>query len=167
MILIADFHHPRLLLFAKRVVTSEYLSLVLRIFIGIISIKASIWKIVTPKIWLENLAAYEIIPFELVNFFAVVIPSVELICGIFLIIGLRTRAAAAFYGLFILLITMGITVNLLRKRQINCGCFSPTGEPISLWKVFKNIFEVIILAQIFFFDRIIMFRRIGFQFFNR
>ena len=156
-----------LLLFGTRIVTNEYLALALRIYIGTRSVQASIWKIVTPDKWLDNLAAYEIIPFDLVNFVAIIIPSVELICGIFLIIGLRTRAAAAFYGLFILLITMGITVNLLRKRQINCGCFSPTGEPISLWKVFKNIFEVIILAQIFFFDRIIMFRRIGFQFFNR
>lgn len=154
-------------IFARCIVTSEYLSLVLRIFIGIVMIKSSIWKIFSPAEFFANVASFQIAPFVFVNLVTVVLPSVELICGIFLIIGLRTKAAASIIGLNLTVFAILIAINLFRGAPISCGCFAPAGEPISWGKVLTNIGEVIITVQIFFFDRIILLRRGGFQFFNR
>ena len=106
-------------IFAKRIITSEYLSLVLRIFIGILMIKSSIWKIFSPADFLGNVESYQIAPYFFVNLVAVVYPSVELICGIFLIIGLRTKAAASIIGLILIVFAVLIAINLFRDAPIS------------------------------------------------
>ena len=106
-------------------------------------------------------------PFVFMNLITVLLPSVELICGIFLIIGLRTKAAVSMIGLSLIVFTIAIIINLYRGAPISCGCASPSGEPISSWKVFKNVGMLILTVQVFFFDRIILLRRGGFQFFDR
>lgn len=153
--------------YIKRIVTSEYLSLVLRICIGLTLIKSSIWKIFSPTVFLENVASYQIMPYVFVNLVAVIFPSLELICGIFLIIGLRTKAAASIAGFLLTAFAILISINIFRGAPISCGCYAPTGDPISWSKVFTNIFEVILIIQIFLFDRIVLLRRGGFPFFNR
>ena len=73
-----------ILLFVKKILTSEYLALVLRIFIGLIFIYASLSKITDPAIFAENVANYRIIPNLGINLVAIVLPWLELSAGFFL-----------------------------------------------------------------------------------
>lgn len=141
-------------LFFKKILTSEYLALLLRLYIGSIFIYASLSKITDPAIFAENIAAYRIMPYWGINLVAVILPWMELICGFFLIIGMRTRATALVLAGLLFVFTLFVIINIFRGSPISCGCFDNVGEPIGWAKVAQNTGWFIMTLMIIFFDSI-------------
>ncbi len=144
----------KLWVLVKRIITNEYLSVALRLYIGILFLYASMVKIPYPAEFAEALASYQIVPYWALNFVAVYLPWVELTCGLFLIIGLSTRAASAVIALLLVCFAIGQAVNLIRGLPISCGCFENAGDPITWWDIPLDLGWMLLSVQIFFFDRI-------------
>jgi putative oxidoreductase len=156
-----------LLTFLKTIITSEYLSLILRIYIGWVFIDASLSKIPDPALFAENVANYRVIPYYGLYLVAIVLPWLELVAGFYLIIGIRTKAAASAVGGLLILFTVFVIINIFRGVNMNCGCFDTVEEPIGWAKVATNLGWLSMTIQIFFFDKVSFFRRSGFLFKKR
>jgi putative oxidoreductase len=138
----------------KRVISSPYLAVLLRWYIGAVFIYASLSKIHYPAEFAESIAAYQIIPYWAINFAAVLLPSLELVTGLFLLIGLRTRAAAAIIGGLLVVFIIALLLSIYRDLPISCGCFSSAEDQIGLREVGRDIMWLVFVVQIFFFDKI-------------
>jgi len=124
----------------KRWTGKRVIFLACRLFLGGILTYAGVEKILAPALFAETVYNYQILPNNLINLTALVLPWLELVLGIFLIGGIWLPGAA-FLSTLLLLTFWGILVfNLSRGLNISCGCFStePSKEPISLWTVMRD-----------------------------
>lgn len=146
----------------KRVVTSPYLSLALRVYVGYFFLYASMSKIPYPAQFVESVAAYRIIPHWFLNPGALLLPWIEFVAGLFLIIGLRTRAVSTLVLLMLLMFTAMIATNMYWGVSIGCGCYDTVGETIGWKKLGEELMLFLFTVQVFFCDRLFTFGRGGF-----
>ena len=103
-------------------------ALAARLILGAVFMYASIDKILHPAAFTKAVYNYAILPDALINLTAIVLPWLELVLGIFLVIGLfREGSVCIVTGL--LVVFMGDTIfNMARGLDIYCGCFSASME---------------------------------------
>jgi putative oxidoreductase len=149
--------------FLKGIVTSPYLALILRVYVGYFFLYSSVSKIPYPAQFVEAAAAYRIIPYWFLNFGALLLPWIEFVSGLFLIIGLRTRAAAIMVGLMLMMFTAMIATNMYWGVSITCGCYDTVGEPIGWKKLGEELMLFLFTLQVFFFDGLFTIGKGGFR----
>ena len=113
-----------------------------RMILGAVFIYASMDKIIHPEAFAKAVYNYQILPEALINLTAVILPWLELILGLFLIIGLF-REGSACIAMVLMLIFLGAMIfNLARGLDIHCGCFSTstegTGNVPMAWYLFRD-----------------------------
>jgi putative oxidoreductase len=139
--------------FLKRILTSEYLSFALRVYVGYFFIYASLSKIPHPAQFAEAVANYRLIPYAFVNFIAVVLPWIELTTGLFLVIGFKSKSSIIVIGVLLIMFDIMILINMYLGSPITCGCYDTVGEPIGWKKVLENGLMLAFSVQIYYFDR--------------
>ena len=83
----------------NQVIKSEYTGLLFRFVLGYVFIYASIGKIINPFDFSIAIQNYRILPDSLTNFMAIILPWMELYCGLFLILGIFSRVSAGTLSL--------------------------------------------------------------------
>ncbi len=112
-----------------------YATLVSRLVLGGVFIVAGATKIPDPGGLAASIRAYELsLPEWFVSLSAHALPYLEVMLGLYLLIGLFTKASAwattGLTALFLLALLQGA----IRGLEIDCGCFgSSTGETSNLW----------------------------------
>ena len=103
---------------------NSWLELALRWFMGGLFVFASYHKIIDPAHFAKIIYGYYLFPEVSINLIAIVLPHVELFCGLALILGIYPRSAALMINLMLFGFIIAIGVNLIRGHEFDCGCFS-------------------------------------------
>jgi uncharacterized membrane protein YphA (DoxX/SURF4 family) len=99
-----------------------------RWILGMIFIYASYDKIIHPEAFAVMVHNYQLLPGELVNLTALILPWLELIMGICLITGWLTPGTIIVTNILLFTFTMVLFYNIHRGLDISCGCFSTSPE---------------------------------------
>ncbi len=151
-----------LLLLIPPVRRSPYLSIWCRLILGVIFIEFALSKIMRPAVFAMNVIDYNLTPAWGVNLWSLFLPWAELLGGLFLILGIRTRAAATIIGGMNIIFIIGLVNAIFLGLPINCGCVGEVGEPVNWLKVLKNTGMLFMAIQIFLYDRLFVLDRGGF-----
>lgn len=112
---------------------------VFRLVVGGVFIWAGLLKIMDPLEFAQNVANYRVFPRDLSFFIALVLPWLEVLCGILVIFGIFRSASSlllsGLLGIFLIL----ITVTILRGLDVDCGCFGSMGRHVDFRLLFTDI----------------------------
>ena len=121
--------------------SGEWLVRIIQIGLGLLFIYASLDKILNPGLFAKSISNYRLLPLPLLHISAIILPWLELICGIALVINRYQRAAYVIIGSMLLIFILAITSAMVRGLDFYCGCFSVDSEEsnVGLLKILQNI----------------------------
>jgi putative oxidoreductase len=101
----------------------RFLLLAVRLALGFLFVFAGVEKIVQPEDFAQAITNYHLLPIITVNVFAILVPWIELVAGIFLMLGLFTRGSSLLLVFLLFLFTVAAAISIARGLDISCGCF--------------------------------------------
>jgi uncharacterized membrane protein YphA (DoxX/SURF4 family) len=99
----------------------------LRLVVGGAFVVAGVLKIAAPEKFALDVGNYRLLPHELTNLVAILLPWVEALAGILLLVGLWLRPAAVVITGMTVMFLVVIVSALARGLNIECGCFGTVG----------------------------------------
>ena len=94
-----------------------------RLVLGAVFIVAAGPKIMDPPGFAHMIANYRLFPLSLVHAAALVLPWIEMLCGLALVSGVFWRTAGKLAAAMLVVFILAIGTNLARDRAVQCGCF--------------------------------------------
>jgi len=108
----------------REALAHPWLTIRVQLALGLIFVIAALPKIGDPPSFAHMIYNYRIVPGGLINISALVMPWLEILCGMALLLGIWTRAARNLIALMLLVFIVAISINLFRGNAIDCGCFN-------------------------------------------
>jgi len=144
-----------------RYLTSPWLTIRVQIALGIIFVVAALPKIVDPPSFAHMIYNYHLVPGALINLMALVMPWIELLCGLALILGIWQATARSIIGALLITFVLAIAINLARGNAIDCGCFdvSAAGKTREerladmRWVILRDLGLLLMVAQLWWAAR--------------
>ncbi|MBV6479815.1 MAG: hypothetical protein HGGPFJEG_02611 [Ignavibacteria bacterium] len=108
-----------------KIIENKYFIIALRLIVGGLFIAASVSKIFNQEEFSRAIYNYKIPYFDsLINISAIIIPSLELVSGVFLIIGIFKRGSSVIISILLIMFIIFLSQAYIRGLDISCGCFS-------------------------------------------
>jgi len=129
------------------------LDLIARLYLGGIFIYAAYGKIVDPYGFAVSIATYQMTPTSVVNIMAIFLPWLEIVTGVFLLVGLMTRVQAILINGMMVMFIIAISYAVYRGLDMgSCGCFASeeAAEEISTGTIMRDVYWLLIGLFIFF-----------------
>jgi uncharacterized membrane protein YphA (DoxX/SURF4 family) len=117
--------HPQRLYAPKN--SAIYIAWLLRLVVGGAFIFAGVLKIADPAKFAIDVSNYRLVPHELINLVAILMPWMEVVAGAFVLTGIWLRAAATVIASMTVMFAIVILSALARGLNIECGCFGTLG----------------------------------------
>ncbi len=132
----------------KKVASNGYLTLVLRVIVGVTLVVAGIAK--APHQWelVDLINGYGILPAALSQAYGLLLPWAEIAAGVCLILGLFTRYAAALSILMFASFTVANSVSLARGATYCSECFGELAQLRSWQALLLDIAFSVMSVQI-------------------
>jgi uncharacterized membrane protein YphA (DoxX/SURF4 family) len=106
---------------------ADVTGLVARLVLGGVFLVAGALKVTTPEAMAKATQAYQVLPHDVAAYVGYALPTVEIILGLLLVLGLFTRVAAVLTSLLLVAFLIGIAQAWARGLTIDCGCFGGGG----------------------------------------
>jgi uncharacterized membrane protein YphA (DoxX/SURF4 family) len=103
--------------------TSPWLTARVQFVLAAVFVVAGFGKIADPPGFAHEVHNYGLLPGVAVNAMALVLPWLEVVCGLALFVGVARRSSARILGVLLLVFVVALTINLVRGRPVDCGCF--------------------------------------------
>jgi uncharacterized membrane protein YphA (DoxX/SURF4 family) len=119
---------------------NKYLLFLFRVIVGFIFLYAGILKISDPSGFSDAINNYDLLPLSLVNFFAITLPWIEVVAGLFLLFGVSVKENSFIISVLLIVFILAIVISLSRGLNIECGCFgTSSGSKVGIIKLVENI----------------------------
>jgi uncharacterized membrane protein YphA (DoxX/SURF4 family) len=102
-------------------------AVVARFLLGGILVLAGALKVGRPSASARAVQAYQLLPFDVAAYVGYALPTIEIVVGLLLLLGLFTRFSAVIGGALMLAYIIGIAAAWARGLSIDCGCFGGGG----------------------------------------
>jgi uncharacterized membrane protein YphA (DoxX/SURF4 family) len=136
------------------VIDNDLLTMLARLAVGITFIYASYYKVVDPGAFAKTIWFYHLVPGSLINIIAIVLPWVELICGLGIMFGFSYRGAVVLANALTLVFILALSSAILRGISLDCGCFKAAASSTnSAWKTLWFDLVLMLLALQLLFSR--------------
>ncbi|MCG3205868.1 MAG: hypothetical protein KCHDKBKB_02591 [Elusimicrobia bacterium] len=106
---------------------------VLRVALGLVFVGASLYKISSPGSFAHQIYNFKMLPVWAINPVAIVLPWLQLFCGLALVFNRWTRGASLLIVLMLLTFQVALASALMRGLNISCGCFKSGGDAATWW----------------------------------
>lgn len=113
----------------------DALAVLFRYVIAFVFLFAAVPKIANAAVFEGAVANYRLLPRRVGPFVARTLPWLELLCAVALSIGLAVTPVAAMAGLALVTFAVAVSVNLLRGREITCGCDGSLTPHVIDWRL--------------------------------
>jgi uncharacterized membrane protein YphA (DoxX/SURF4 family) len=119
---------------------NKYLLFLFRIIVGFVFIYAGILKISDPAGFSDAINNYDLLPLLFVNFFAITLPWIEVVAGLFLMFGISVKENSFIISVMLVAFILAIAISLGRGLNIECGCFgTSSGTKVGIIKLVENL----------------------------
>ncbi len=116
------------------------------VLLGAIFVVAGVTKLRRPKHFIMLVDAYRILPWSLARLYGRVLPPIEVATGLLLFTGTALRCAALAGCIMPTTFLVGLLVNTVRRRAIDCGCFGGFKTGTVGW---RHVLEDVVLMLAF------------------
>jgi uncharacterized membrane protein YphA (DoxX/SURF4 family) len=115
-------------------------AVVFRFGLAVVFLLSGLAKLPRRADFMSAVRNYRLVPDRVGAVVGRTLPPVEVAAGALLALGLGVRPVAALLGGFLVVFSCAAAINLLRGREIDCGCFGPVAERhITWWSVARNV----------------------------
>ncbi len=119
---------------------SPWVNLILRLLVGGMFLVVALGKIADPAAFAKEINNYGIMPAWTIGSMALILPWLELSCGLMYIFGVRLRANSILIGAMLVVFILGVGTAMAKGLNINCGCYSNIATQKVGWaKILENL----------------------------
>ncbi len=127
---------------------SQQVDMMLSVLLGLVFLASSLPKLRSPKGFMLRVLEYRILPAPLARTYARLLGPIELLLAVLLLTGAAIRLASAVACGLLLSFIFAIAVNLIRGRDIDCGCYGSGSRRRISWRVLVEDAALVVTAGI-------------------
>lgn len=109
----------------------RWIWLLCRVAFGALFVFAGAQKMVDANAFAQAIFNYQILPARLVQGAALVLPAVEVVCGLALCANALARGAAVVLNALMAVFLAALGLAMARGLNVDCGCFGATGQTVT------------------------------------
>ena len=109
----------------------RWIGLLCRVAFGALFVYAGAEKMVDADAFAQAIFNYQILPARLVQGAALVLPAVEVVCGLALCANVLVRGAAVVLSALMVVFLAALGLAMARGLNVDCGCFGGAGQAVT------------------------------------